>query len=372
MPKLVVGDFPSAFHGLVEIRKIKKKFLPRLISLELQDRSDIPQPFAFGYRIYEEKETDYVVSISVVKKDELEKLLSEHPDAECVVTKEVAFAASLFGKVPEDEPYWCMIPEEGSIRLFLVHKRCLVYSTVIPLYSEELSEADLEMINSALRYAYNVVGSFPDRCFVTREKLDLFKDKDLAVTFEGVDFEEPPLELVQDYNLLPRDILAEKRAQRLVRFVNYAVLACLLLSLSASAFQLYRIYSLKRKIKVYSKTLDEEYRIYSELVKMRERVKKLQALYKERNSKLKSFYCVTTAYSLYNYLKGISFVKLNTLSFSNGMISVSGRISNTKNSSEAFLNFLSMLESLKNQGMSVVNRSFDSKGSFSFVIKCQS
>ncbi len=370
MPKLVVANFQSAYHGLVEVRKVKKKFLPRLLSLELQDNAEVPQPFAFGFKVYEEKEQDLSVAVSVVKKDELDEILRENPDVECVVTQEVAFAAICQRRMEsEDSAFWCAIVAGSQIRLFLVRRACVIYSTSLPLYSEELSDADVELISSALRYAYNLVEDLPDKMFVGGEDARVLEGK-LPMDMERVDVVDPPFDVVKDYNLIPQGYILEKKSRLIQTYVRYGLVVATLLFFLLSLANFYRMLMLSKELSRYDRILEKEYRMYQEIKKMRKQLLKLKKHAEERKKAVTSFFCVEKANNLYNVLLDVGFDEITSVDVHPPSVIFKGKVRAKDGRAEAFLRYITMLKLIEKNGYKVKKNNLGEKGTFSFTVRC--
>lgn len=213
MAKILIKRLPSSYHGLVDVRKVPDKYLRKVVEVALQERPDIPQPFAFGFRKYSEDEAKMTVSVSVARSEEVLEVLKEHPEADCIVTEEVAFA-SYISKI-NGGLAWGAIADE-NLNLFLVDKGCVIYSTVIP-YAD--TESANELVNNTLRYALTLVPKLPEKGFVTGNHAERFASEELIVPFEVVESFSCDVSDVADYNLIPPEILKKRRERRFAKLV---------------------------------------------------------------------------------------------------------------------------------------------------------
>ncbi len=359
-----VVDFPSAYHGIIEVRKIKKKYLKKLIEAELSKRSDIPKPFAFSYKICEETDNIYKVSVCVVSKEKLEEVLRSFPEVTYIFTEEVAFSSYLMEKF--QAPAWGAIVKEKEMLLFLFNEGCVVYSTRVPIVSG-FDDVFVEAVNSVLRYAVGVLGFLPDKLFISgsipSEVLN-----NLILDCELVDWEgEVVLNLVEDYNLLPDEIKEERKTLKLYKsFALFMILVNLIL-LGYCGFLLKDFIDVKKQIEKNNAKLEELSLKY-------ERLKRLREIYKERKKILeivaegkKSLSVVNHLYSVFSYLVGEG-IKVKEMEAKEKFIFVKGSIE-AKSKAMGYLRYLDMVGALTSK-FKIIERSFSPEsGAFSISLE---
>ncbi len=349
--RVKVCDFPSSFHGLIEIRKVKPKFLRRVIEFELSKRADIPKPFVFSYKIYEELEDRLKVSVCVVSKDRIDSILSSDPEVDIILTEEVAYFSFLCKRFKG--PAWGGIIGEDSISLFLYHKGCLIYSTKIPFFSK-FDHAVVESVNSVLRHAAGIVEPFPERIFIKGEVPQDFLEKiiiDAEVLSETYEVE---IDLVKDYNLIPVEVLKERRFKHWEKRLS---LALSFINLSLLVFICYTVWQyhlisvkINRNERVLKKAASEIQSLYA-----------LRDIYNEKKAFLnllkdskKSFYKFLHLYSIYSLIHGEG-IKIKSIEIKGNVAKIEGSIE-ANSRSVKYVKFLNLLSLISHSGFKILNR----------------
>ncbi len=367
---LYVGRFTSAFHMVVEVNKVKKQFLRRVLEVTLQDKAEIPKPFAFGYRICEEKEDTYSVSVSVVAEEEVLQVLKEHPEAECVVTQEVAFASHIFRTA--QGPCWGIVAGREYLSLFLCHKGCVVYSTSLPVMGEELGDADAESINAVFRFALGVVPQMPEKAMVTGDLAQQVAGLELMVPVEVVPEFSCEVQDVQDYNLIPPSVLEKRRVEAAKSKLALFMAVFLAISLVVDGWLFFKFSRLKSEIEENQKRVEEVYRLYSRLMELRERLKKVETSISKRNRMFLSFLLLKRVYDLELVKTSVSGVKLKSIVAKPDSIGVSG-VAEDGSKTSSFLRYISFVSSLRSRGFRVVGQQFSpERGEFVLTLAGES
>jgi len=362
--KVKIIDFPSAYHGLLEIGKVKEAYLKKIVEKELSRRSDIPKPFAFSYKIYEEARTSFKLSICVVSKDKVDEVVKTFPDVTHIFTEEVAFSSYLMNMF--SGPAWGALVKEREVSLFLYHEECVVYSTRIPIVSG-FDDVLVESINSVLRYAVGILGFLPEKFFirgdVPRQLLSGFILDSQLVDWNGELF----LEFIEDYNLLPDEIKAERKN---IRFFRAFALCIILFNLILAG---YGVYLFKNYVAVKREIARNEIKIDKLRLKY-EKLKKLKKIYEEKRRVVetidkgkKSLDSVNYLYSVFSYLVGEG-IRVSEADIKERVLSVRGVIT-AKSKAMAYLRYLDIANVLSSH-FKILKRDFSPEdGSFYFVLE---
>ncbi len=365
MAGLLVKRFATAYHGLVEVRKAPEKFLRKVLERDLEDKPELPKPFSLGYRIYSESDNSLSVSVSVVRLDEVEQVLKEHPDVGCVVTEEVAFCAYV-SKIAKGV-VWTAIAHDDSVSLSLIDRGCIVYSTVIPVASIDGSLA--EMVNGVLRYALSLFPELPEKGFVTGSKAEEFASVEFLIPFEVVSDLEVSCEEVGDYNLLPPSVIEERKRARFAKLLSISLLMVLVVVAVADLWNVREIWILRERLSHLKPRLESLYRDYEALKKMRQRAKKVEEGLKKREVAFKSFELLKGAYRAYLVFSRRSGLKISELVAQGGLITVKGSVEASAKG-EGFILFLQLLGDLRDSGFEIVQKYFEPRRqSFSLQLK---
>ena len=364
---LLVRGFLGSFHGLVEVRKVKERFLRRLLEVELEERPDIPSPFTFGFDIYEELEDSLRVAVSVVAREEVLSLLKEYPQARCVVSEEVAFASMAKEKVG-DNHCWCLIAYEDAVSVSLAHRGMVLYSTTIPVMGEELSEGEVELINNTFRYALNLVPELPECCFVSGPKAGWLEGKELLVKPEVVPSIECDIEDVSSFNLIPQDVLQKRRESALLTRLVAGMCAAVLVAGAFDVWQFFKVLSLRREVERRQVEVERAYRLLEKVRELERQAEQKKKLLEEEKTAYSSFGAVKVGYRVYTALRSLGFASVKSMKVEKGRVVVKGGV-NASSQAQGFLLFVRLLDELGGEGLKVLSKSYNpAKRTFKVVV----
>ena len=356
--KIVAEHFDSVFFGTVETPKIKKRrFLKKLIELELGKKTDIPKPFSLSFRIYETREEKIISSVCVVKREEIDKILEEAPDVEVILPKEALFL-NLCDEFPS---FWGILCTQEELSFVLVDKSALIYGTRLPVVGSE--DVLVDSINSVLRYAVSLTGQMPDVLLADVGCEDLLigiKEK-LLIPIKFVVLEGLYSESLLDYNLIPDDVVEERRRRKWEKLLIRLNAGFSLMGLLFCAFFGWKYFQIKVQVdKNYAK-LEREYKVYKQIVDMRKELdRKLSLLkYKQSFNKLKiAFDVINLAVN-----PGWEFSSVRV----GKEVIIRGKMKG-RTKHEKYLKFLSFVSKVS-EFFNVKSQSFDpEKGEFSLII----
>ena len=356
MPEVVVSRFAASYHGTLKIRKVKEKFLRRLIALELEERPDIPKPFTFGFRVCGETESELEVSLSVVKEDEVLGILRDSPDVDCIVSEEVALASTAKGIFGEGF-CWCVGAYPDGIRMSLCKNACVLYSTVVPVMGDSLGEGEVELVNSTFRYAYNVVGEMPEEGVVIGPWADQLIAQDLVVSLRPLEALDYSFEDIEPYNLIPVSILEKRRLGSLSRLVYRGVAALLVVGLSLDLWLGYSFLRMRRIVSEQQREVEEVYSLYNQIMDLRKQAERIKSGVEKRKSMLKSFDTANLAFGVYKLLKSLGYVSFDGIKACCSEVSVSGRVK-ADTRAQGFLLYTELVEHFRRMGR-VVSQTYD-------------
>lgn len=362
--KVKVVDFPSAYHGILEVGKVKEKYLKKVLEKELSRRSDIPQPFAFSYKVYEEMRTVFRLSVCVVSKEKVDEVIKSCPDVTHIFTEEVAFSSYLMKHF--SGPAWGAIVKEREVSLFLYHEGCVVYSTRVPIVSG-FDEVFVESVNSVLRYAVGMLGHLPEKFFLKGSVPDEILDSFILDT-ELVDWNgEVFLEFIEDYNLLPDEIKTERRTVSLYRFFAFVIILINFVLLGYCGYLIKNYVDLKREIAendVKIERLKLKYERLERLKKIYEKKKRIvEAIERGRESLAK----LNHLYAVFSYLVGEG-IQVKEAEIKGDVLSIRGVIK-AKSKAMAYLRYLDVVNALASH-FKILKRDFaPGSGTFYFSLE---